>query len=337
MKVAIIGAGWMGSHIGSVISAKGCETTIFEINNRIFSGMSGYNTNRLHMGYHYPRSVITRKQSLEGYESFIKKYPNLYKNVNNNYIAIASKKSLINFYDYKKIMIKSGLKIKETNEINNQLINVQGVIKSPEGLILHEKAAKIFLKKIKKILKLNKTPKKIFLKKNSIYLDNIKYDWVIDCSALQWRKNNIFNISFEPRVTFIYKSKIKDFALMVMDGNFFTLYPYKNNMYTLGSVKYSRFRKFKNLKDAKMFYKKIKINEIINRKNKSEKVVLNFYPDFKKNFSYFSYYKSMTTVFNSKKDSRPTLINKNKRLITVLGGKIDTIFEAEKKILDILK
>ena len=45
----------------------------------------------------------------------------------------------------------------------------------------------------------------------------------------------------------------------------------------------------------------------------------------------------MTTVFNSKKDSRPTLVNKQNRLITVLGGKIDTIFEAEKEILKIIK
>ena len=45
----------------------------------------------------------------------------------------------------------------------------------------------------------------------------------------------------------------------------------------------------------------------------------------------------ITTLFNSKKDSRPTLVKKEKKLITVLGGKIDTIFEAERKILEILK
>lgn len=337
MKVAIIGAGWIGSHIGSVLSTRGCETTIFEINNKIFSGMSGYNTNRLHMGYHYPRSIITRKQSLEGYKNFVKKYPNLYKNVKNNYIAIANKKSLINFNDYKKIMIISGLKIKETKEMNNQLINIEGIIKSPEGLILHEKAAEFFLKKIKKILKLNKTPKKIILKNSSIYLDNIKYDWVIDCSALQWRKNNLFNISFEPRITHVYKSNLKNFALMIMDGDFFNIFPLKNNLYTLGTPKYSKFKKFKDINKAKLFYKKITNKEVIKRKKLSEDIIANFYPNYKKIFKYVGYYKSITTLFNSKKDSRPTLVKKERKLITVLGGKIDTIFEAEKKILEILK
>ena len=112
---------------------------------------------------------------------------------------------------------------------------------------------------------------------------------------------------------------------------------FHTSLFTLGSVKYSRFKKFKNINSAKNFYKRISKKEILKRRKKSENVVINFYPEFKRKFKFISYYKSLTTLFNSKKDSRPTLINKNKRLITVLVGKIDTIFEAEKKILNILK
>jgi len=337
MKIAVIGAGWMGLHISYILSKKGYDIKIYELANKIFSGMSGHNTNRLHMGYHYPRSLITRMQSIDGFKKFVKEYPNLYKKIPNNYIAIAKKGSHVNFNNYKKIMISSGLKIKETQEMNNQLINIEGIIKSPEGLILHEKAAEFFLKKIKKILKLNKTPKKIVLKNSSIYLDNIRYDWVIDCTALQWRKNNLFNISFEPRITHVYKSNLKNFALMIMDGNFFNIFPLKNNLYTLGTPKYSKFKKFKNINKAKLFYKKIINKEVIKRKKLSEDIIANFYPNYKKIFKYVGYYKSITTIFNSKKDSRPTLVKKEKKLITVLGGKIDTIFEAERKILEILK
>ena len=337
MKIAIIGAGWMGAHISNVLNQKGYNVNLYESKSKIFSGMSGYNTNRLHMGYHYPRSLITRRQSQDGYKKFIKKYHNLYKKIINNYIAIAKKNSRINFKEYKRIMISSGLKIIETKDLKEKLINVQGVIKSPEGLILHEKAEDSFYPKLKNFLTLNVSPKIINFKGRKILLDDTEYDWIIDCSASQWRKNNIFNISFEPRVTFVYKSKIKNFALMILDGNFFTLYPYKKNLFTLGSVKYSRFKKFKNINNAKNFYKKISKKEILKRRKKSENVVINFYPEFKRKFKFISYYKSLTTLFNSKKDSRPTLINKNKRLITVLVGKIDTIFEAEEKILNILK
>ena len=337
MKVAVIGAGWMGAHISNVLNIKGYDVKIFESKKKIFLGMSGYNTNRLHMGYHYPRSLITRKQSINGYNKFIKEYPNLYKKITNNFIGIANKKTRVNFKKYKKIMIASGLQINQINKLKFKIKNIEGLIKTKEGLILQDKAANFFYKKIKNFLILGKSPELNQFKEKKVILNNEEYDWIIDCSGSNWRKNNIFNISFEPRVTFVYKSKIKDFALMVLDGNFFTLYPHKKNLYTLGSVKYSRFKKFKNLKSATIFSKNISKKEIVKRKEMSEKIVLNFFPKFKKYFFYNNYYKSMTTLFNSKKDSRPTLVNKKKRLITVLGGKIDTIFEAEREVLNIIR
>lgn len=337
MKIAIIGAGWMGSHIAYVLKKKKFNIRIFEKEKKIFNGMSGFNTNRLHMGYHYPRSLITRDQSLKGYNLFIKKYPNLYKKIEKNYIGISKNNSKVSFKNYKRIMKKNKLPIFETNEMNDKVINIEGLIKTTEGLILFKEAEKFFYKKLKNNLNTNTKPKKLINKKNKIILDNNEYDWVIDCSAAQWQKNNIFNLSFEPRVTFVYKSNINNFALMIMDGNFFTLYPHKKNFYTLGSVKFSRFKKFKKLKSAIQFAKKITKKEILYRKNKTENLVKKFYPEFKKKFNFINYYQSMTTVFNSKKDSRPTLVNKQNRLITVLGGKIDTIFEAEKEILKIIK
>ena len=39
----------------------------------IFNGASGYNQNRLHLGFHYPRSKKTRIQSKVGFYKFIKK------------------------------------------------------------------------------------------------------------------------------------------------------------------------------------------------------------------------------------------------------------------------
>ena len=87
MKIAVIGAGWMGAHISNVLNIKRYDVKIFESKKKIFLGMSGYNTNRLHMGYHYPRSLITRKQSINGYNKFIKEYPNLYKKITNIFLS----------------------------------------------------------------------------------------------------------------------------------------------------------------------------------------------------------------------------------------------------------
>ena len=72
MKIAIIGAGWFGCHIGHELLKEGHKVTIFEREKELFNGASGNNQNRLHLGYHYPRSNLTRVQSKKGFNIFKK-------------------------------------------------------------------------------------------------------------------------------------------------------------------------------------------------------------------------------------------------------------------------
>ena len=92
IKIAIIGAGWFGCHIGHELKKKKIDVIIFEKEKDIFQNGSGNNTNRLHLGFHYPRSLITRKMSFEGYQKFINKYPKFSKALTNNVYAIADDK-----------------------------------------------------------------------------------------------------------------------------------------------------------------------------------------------------------------------------------------------------
>ena len=69
-KVLIIGAGWFGCHLLKLkqkkIFFKNFEKTI------VFSSQSGFNSNRLHMGFHYPRASKTRHQCVNGFVNFKK-------------------------------------------------------------------------------------------------------------------------------------------------------------------------------------------------------------------------------------------------------------------------
>ncbi len=329
----IVGAGWMGSHLAYSLIKKGHDVKLFE-KNKIFNGMSGANTNRLHMGYHYPRSYQTRIQSKIGYNKFKKIYPNLNKVINNNLIYILKKKSLIDYKTYKKVMLSSNLKINETKYFINELLNVDGIIKVNEAQILQEKAKKFFKLKLKKKLIENKKIQHSKIKfKDKIEFDNFEYDYLIDCTGGHLFKNKKFDISYEPRVTWIYKSKLKSFALMAMDGEFYNIFPYQKNEYILGTPKYSKFKKFTNLITATKFMKKIKKKEVFRRKLLSEKIIKESFINFNKYFEFKGYFFSMATIFNSNSDNRPTLVKKQKNVFYVLGGKIDTIFEAEEEIL----
>ena len=56
MKIAIIGSGWFGCHLAHIFNKKKFDVTIFEKEKEIFQGQSGFNSNRLHLGFHYPRA-----------------------------------------------------------------------------------------------------------------------------------------------------------------------------------------------------------------------------------------------------------------------------------------
>tara|TARA_Y100000768_G_scaffold383586_1_gene366026 strand:- start:2553 stop:3557 length:1005 start_codon:yes stop_codon:yes gene_type:complete len=329
----IVGGGWMGCHIAYVLVKKGYHVKLFE-RKKIFNGMSGSNTNRLHMGYHYPRSYQTRIQSMMGYKKFKKIYPFLSKQIKNNLIYIIKGQSLIDYNTYKKVMRSSNLEINETKFFRKELSNYEGIIKVNETQILQNSAKKFFKSKLKKNIIENKkvTPKEIKFSKKIEFENNI-YDFLIDCTAGHLFKKKVFDISYEPRVTWIYKSNLKSFALMAMDGEFYNIFPYDKKRYILGTPKYSKFKKFKNLNSAQNFLKKIKNKDVINRKILSENIVKKSFINFNSIFKYSGFFYSLTTIFNSNSDNRPTLVKKEKNIFHVLGGKIDTIFEAEKEIL----
>ena len=86
MVIKIIGAGLFGCAIGYELNRRGHDVTIIEQDNEIMQRASKCNHNRLHLGYHYPRSIETAKQSLDGLltflinykEAIVSNFPNVY-------------------------------------------------------------------------------------------------------------------------------------------------------------------------------------------------------------------------------------------------------------------
>lgn len=335
MNVLIIGAGWFGCHIAKILNESGVNVTIFEKENEIFASMSGNNSNRLHKGFHYPRASITRKQCVSGFRDFKKIYPFLCKKIYNNYIAIHSE-SKISFKKYLEIMKNENLSYKIV-ENNYKLNNIQGIIKCDEELIDFQKA-KVFFNKYFNENNINlKLNSNFNLIKNFSSKLRSKYSFIIDCTACTLDLNYDKNILYEPRITLLYKSNIKNFALMFMDGPFWSIYPQNNDKYTIGSVTHSRISNGLNSFEAAKhlmsnFGKEDLENKIIN----FETQILNDFHKFKQYFHFNGYYLSLATLFDSKNDERPLKIYNKDKLISILGGKIDTVIEAGNKIKEII-
>ena len=134
MRIAVIGAGWYGCHIARHLIKAGHSVVIFE-RDGIFSGASGNNQDRVHLGFHYPRSAKTRDEIQACYIQFIREYPTL--PVTDNLYAIATDRSLIDYRTYLTICKGSGMGLGYTEVDPSQfgLRGVEGAIRTTERVV----------------------------------------------------------------------------------------------------------------------------------------------------------------------------------------------------------
>jgi hypothetical protein len=335
-RIAIIGGGWYGCHMASCLMQAGHCVKLYEAGNKIFSGASAKNQNRLHLGFHYPRDFATRKQSAEGYYWFKDHYSHLISKIENNYYGVSQNDSQLDFNTYKQIL--DGSKLSYITPIKSviDLKNIEGIIQVEEMLIRNDLAQDYFEKILKSLINLN-TPLNL---SDGNVLNSLKknFDYVLDCTWQTSKKIDHLEIYYEPCIYLYYQKKIKtNFALTIMDGKFVSLYPYKENIYTLTSVNDTPINKTKIYKEAV-----VKIMECNNKDfilksiKKFEDKVNKYYPNFKKDFIYNGVEFSIKTKIKSGSDFRGTIIHTEDNYIAIFSGKIDTIHVAENKIFEII-
>jgi glycine/D-amino acid oxidase-like deaminating enzyme len=73
--VAVIGGGVFGCSVAVELANAGHQVTLFEQAPQLMRGASRNNHNRLHLGYHYPRSISTAEQCIVGYRQYRARFP----------------------------------------------------------------------------------------------------------------------------------------------------------------------------------------------------------------------------------------------------------------------
>ncbi len=303
---SIIGAGWFGCHISTILIDYGFVINLYEKQDKIFTNVSSNNQNRLHLGFHYPRSAKTRELCQSNYEKFISKYNCHFINSNHYYI---SNESCMDFDTYKQIMQSQNLQFQEIltpTDFNNL---GQKCFKVQEGIIDFKEIAFKFELQLKRFINYN-TYKKPIGGEN----------WILDCTYNEL--NNVPGTIFEPSLILIYKQLDETksaFGMTVMDGPFFSLYPYdlKQHLYTLTHVSKGRCINF-DLFDI-------------------ESDIQKYYPNFLIDFKFEKYVISKKCLMLSSCASREVLTHSNNNITSVICGKITGIFDFEKHITDLIK
>ena len=339
IRIAIIGAGWFGCHIGHKLVEKKFKVQIFEKEKDIFQNASGNNTNRLHLGFHYPRSFQTRKMSFEGYKKFIKEYPSLSKPLKNNiYVIAKSKLNKTKSNLYEKSMFRSNLSFSKLDPKKTDLINIKKTFKTSERAINHDKAKIFFKKKLKGKILFKKKIRSFKKIHNKYKIDNKIYDFVINCSYQQSFKIKNLDLTYEHCLFSLYRPKNKNHkSYTIMDGPFYTLLKWNHDLFALYSVKDSRIISSKSLKIVKKSLKNLTKKKEKQAEEKILRGFLAFYPKFKNNFKFVKNLYSIRTIVKNKKDARICLVKNNDNFINIMSGKIDHIFYAYNEVLKCIK
>ena len=74
-RVGIVGCGVFGAMIALRLSEAGCDVTVYERAKECLRGASFNNQNRLHLGFHYPRDILTARQCIQGFSRFHDEFP----------------------------------------------------------------------------------------------------------------------------------------------------------------------------------------------------------------------------------------------------------------------
>ena len=99
-KIKIIGAGLFGCCIGYELHRVGHDITIIEQDSDIMQRASKLNHNRIHFGFHYPRSPKTARQSLEGLITFLLQFKDSIVSDFPNYYMVSKKNSRVTTEEY---------------------------------------------------------------------------------------------------------------------------------------------------------------------------------------------------------------------------------------------
>lgn len=291
-KVLIIGGGIHGCFLAKYLNKKKFDITIIEKENDICMGSSHATHNRANRGYHYPRSINTAKECLDGYDYFNKNYkPFLSKAPSYYCIEKNSKTNLKKYIIFcKKNKLPFKL-IKKNNTINNQ--SLEGIVLGEEGCYNHYKLKNYlstYLKatQIKKYFNFNLkkvsfskstvrllSSNKIIIEDNFDTIINATYDNTNIVRKIFHLKKNLPQKYLHQQTEIIRVRSTKKFlGITIMDGPFVTIMPHigKKNEYLLYDVENSILREGKkNIpnKKYKSNYKKIikKLKKYINYTN----------------------------------------------------------------------
>lgn len=362
----IIGAGIYGLYAAKKLAEnKNEKILILEKESDPFTRATYINQARVHMGYHYPRSISTAKKSADYFNRFVEDYGFCILKDFKQIYATSADFSWTNAEQFKKFCKDANIKCEPLDP--EQYFNpglCDGAFLTEEytydAMILKD----YFLKELDQYKNItilyDCNINKIQKETNSYVLETSKGIFATDflLNATYASTNQIismlgfepFKIKYELCEIILCKvnEKLKDIGLTVMDGPFFSIMPFgKTGYHSLTSVtftphttSYKKTPTFECQKGNEDFCNPKCLGNCNDCKSKPKSAwpyMSNLARKYMKDEYQFSYDHSLFSMkpilmASEIDDSRPTVIktfSENPYFISVLSGKINTVYDLD--------
>lgn len=356
MRILIIGAGIFGTSVATILSEKNNQVDLIEAESDIMQLASRVNHNRIHLGYHYLRSIQTAEQSIEGLLSFLFNYGKAVIHQLPNYYAIAKDGSKTTPAEFGRFCDNVGIGydniFPDAKFLNRDVI--QECFRVPEPVWDYQRLKKIILASLKKakvnlLLNTECTQLKQLADTTfeATFNNGIKqYDVVINTTYTNMNRVNSYlgvepkKLLFENVLIPVFKYPSSALGLTVMDGPFCSVMPRGNvkNEFLLYHVKQSIIES--QIAINKPHYEGVrntpadlKIEENIYAQSAQ------FMPFLNKS-EHLKYDKTIRVVYENDDDARITELFTYpgvKNYFAVLSGKVTTCIQVALEIKHILK
>jgi len=354
----VIGGGFFGSTLGLFLKEYFDDVVVLEQESDILQRASYANQARVHMGYHYPRSLVTAFRSLVNFPKFVMDFEKAIKDDFDKYYAIAKVGSKVNAKQFYEIYKKMGAPISRAPNHTKALFNdklIDEVFRVKEFAFDAKILKEIVLEKYEESgceLRLGTKVKSISQNTDEsidVHIEDgesINAKFVFNCtySGLNTvlKNSNMPLLNLKHEITEMplieLPEELKNFSITIMDGPFFSIMPFPSRgLNTFSHVRYTPHGSWIDKEECQNGYEILKNYE----KKSNFRYMINdakrYIPLLEDAVYKDSIFEVKTVqVKNETDDGRPILFTKDyeiKNFSNIMGGKIDNIYE----ILDTIK
>jgi glycine/D-amino acid oxidase-like deaminating enzyme len=353
----IIGGGFYGLSVALFLrDVIGMESILVIEKEPVMMSRASYvNQARVHMGYHYPRSVLTAYRSAVNFPRFVDEYKEAIVNDFDKYYAISKILSKVNGRQFVEFSRKINIDIEDAPEHIQRRFNprlTDGVYKVKEYAFDSHKLRDILLAKINArpgiTINSGEEVESVTGLEGGVRILTSKCEYkaknVISCTYSQLNKlhrnSGIELIPLKHEIAEMclvrLPKSLKDFSVTMMDGPFFSIMPFPTRgLHTLSHVRYTPHESWKDTEDtpsirhdAHKYFSGLNIQTNYKRMYAD---VVRYIPELKDMELADTIWEVKTVLQKSEgDDSRPILFRPNfgiKGYTCIMGGKLDNIYD----------